>query len=326
MKEDIDEDRLIRYILGEANAEEKEQVTLWAEANELNARKLEEFKFILDSGKKMAAQSPADENAQWEKFKLKREQAGATTNVRAINSNVKWLQMAAAAVVLIGGLLAGLYFYAGKTNVKGALILFKTEKDIRTVTLPDGSEIVLNSYSGVSYSSDFLKNRSILLNGEAFFKVKHDASLPFVVRTGSVKIQDIGTAFNVRSKAQQVEVVVESGSISVHENNLSANVNAREKIRINAGDKQLHVEKNNDLLYTYYRSNEFVADNTPLWQVVETLNDAYSAHIAIENNSLRNIPLTVTLKRESLDKVLQVIASTIPEIHLVKNGDNIVLK
>jgi len=324
MKEDIDEDRLIRYILGEANAEEKEQVTLWAEANELNARKLEEFKFILDSGKKMAAQSPADENAQWEKFKLK--QAGATTNVRAINSNVKWLQMAAAAVVLIGGLLAGLYFYAGKTNVKGALILFKTEKDIRTVTLPDGSEIVLNSYSGVSYSSDFLKNRSILLNGEAFFKVKHDASSPFVVRTGSVKIQDIGTAFNVRSKAQQVEVVVESGSISVHENNLSANVNAREKIRINAGDKQLHVEKNNDLLYTYYRSNEFVADNTPLWQVVETLNDAYSAHIAIENNSLRNIPLTVTLKRESLDKVLQVIASTIPEIHLVKNGDNIVLK
>ena len=326
MKEDIDEDRLIRYILGEANAEEKEQVTLWAEANELNARKLEEFKFILDSGKKMAAQSPADENAQWEKFKLKREQAGATTNVRAINSNVKWLQMAAAAVVLIGGLLAGLYFYAGKTNVKGALILFKTEKDIRTVTLPDGSEIVLNSYSGVSYSSDFLKNRSILLNGEAFFKVKHDASSPFVVRTGSVKIQDIGTAFNVRSKAQQVEVVVESGSISVHENNLSANVNAREKIRINAGDKQLHVEKNNDLLYTYYRSNEFVADNTPLWQVVETLNDAYGAHIAIENNSLRNIPLTVTLKRESLDKVLQVIASTIPEIHLVKNGDNIVLK
>lgn len=326
MKEDIDEDRLIRYILGEANAEEKEQVTLWAEANELNARKLEEFKFILDSGKKMAAQSPADENAQWEKFKLKREQAGATTNVRAINSNVKWLQMAAAAVVLIGGLLAGLYFYAGKTNVKGALISFKTEKDIRTVTLPDGSEIVLNSYSGVSYSSDFLKNRSILLNGEAFFKVKHDASSPFVVRTGSVKIQDIGTAFNVRSKAQQVEVVVESGSISVHENNLSANVNAREKIRINAGDKQLHVEKNNDLLYTYYRSNEFVADNTPLWQVVETLNDAYGAHIAIENNSLRNIPLTVTLKRESLDKVLQVIASTIPEIHLVKNGDNIVLK
>jgi ferric-dicitrate binding protein FerR (iron transport regulator) len=97
-------------------------------------------------------------------------------------------------------------------------------------------------------------------------------------------------------------------------------------VSIQPNDKDLHIEKSNDLLYNYYRSHEFAARNTPLWRVVNILNEAYDAHIQIQGKELQNTPLTATFKEESLDKILQVLMLTTPGIHMQKTGQAIILK
>ncbi len=68
------------------------------------------------------------------------------------------------------------------------------------VVLPDGSQVWLNAESRLEYAQGFgSSNRDITLNGEAYFDVVKDASLPFIIHTNNILIKVTGTAFNVKS-------------------------------------------------------------------------------------------------------------------------------
>ncbi len=89
--------------------------------------------------------------------------------------------------------------------------------EARTLRLPDGSRIVLNTDSAVrvAYGAD---RRAIeLTRGEAHFEVAKDARRPFTVRVGGVAVRAVGTAFNVRRQADSVEVLVTEGRVDVRE-------------------------------------------------------------------------------------------------------------
>jgi ferric-dicitrate binding protein FerR (iron transport regulator) len=69
----------------------------------------------------------------------------------------------------------------------------------------------------------------------------------------------------------------------------------------------------------------FVANKTPLWRMVQVLNEAYDAQIVIEREELRNLPLTTTFKNQPLDTILSVISETL-HLQVVKTDDRIILK
>ena len=98
-------------------------------------------------------------------------------------------------------------------------------------------------------------------------------------------------------------------------------------VRIKPGDKQLKIEKSTDQLYNYYRSNTFIAKGTPLWRLVDILNEAYGSDIEIANSALRNAQITVTIRYEdSLSNILEIIRSTTPEMHVNKTDHGFILK
>jgi transmembrane sensor len=324
MKQDVNEDLLIKYIIGEATPVEQEEVDLWIKASDANARTFEQFKFILESSKQLAQESPADVTAEWEKFKIKREAPKNQTKVRFMT---RWMQVAAAILILMVGVWAGHYFYNRQTYPGAAIVTLSAQNKLLTDTLPDGSVVHMNKNSSISYARNFKGRREIKLTGEAFFTVKHDESAPFTVHAGNVNINDVGTAFNVKNKNGYIEVIVESGIVQVNKNALSVRLVAGEMVRIKPDDQQLTKEANTDLLYNYYWSNQFILNKAPLWRVVETLNKVYDAHIKIEGNELQNTQLTLPFdKNDSLDKVLNALLSTSPEIHLSRSGNEIILK
>jgi transmembrane sensor len=326
MKEETDEDMLIRYILGEVEDTERETIELWLKQDKTNGRKLEQVKFILESSEQLAQQSPANEDDQWQKFKFKREALNNKPNVRSISRRTTWLQMAAAILIFISGASAAYYFYNQQVGLNSAGQSFASTDKALIDTLSDGSIVHLNRYSSVTCLGDFKKTREVRLIGEAFFEVKHNASVPFIVHAGQVNIRDIGTAFNVKSHTKNVEVVVESGIVRVTKERASVQLNQQQKVMVNSADMQLHVEKNTDQLYNYYRSNEFIANKTQLWRVIEIINEAYDSHIVIADKRLNDLPLTGNFKKESVDKFLEVLLLSTPDIKMEKVGDNIILK
>lgn len=327
MKQDLSEDILIKYLLREAGAAEIKEVEAWVAAGTANAKKLEGIKIILESSSRLAQTSPLNEAEAWERFKQKRATGNtAQAKVIPIKTNTRWLRIAAAILFLTGGSWLAYHLYNNRSN-SAAWVSVSTQNTVRADTLPDGSVVHINKHSTLSYAGNFKSHRAIKLSGEAFFEVKHDETIPFSVQVNDIRIRDIGTTFNVNGNKQITEVIVESGIVSISNNRNSVKVKAREMVRFKNGDRSFKVERSNDRLYDYYRSNSIKAMNTPLWRLVEVLNEAYSANIEIGNAALRSTPITVTINtNDRLPTILDLLKSTTPEIHIEQKGNTIVLR
>ena len=113
----------------------------------------------------------------------------------------QWSRIAAMIVLLLS--LAGiLYFIIGNKNNEAIayneIIVPLGEKS--QLVLADGTHIWINSSSKLKYPVDFSKkNRTVYLEGEAFFDVTHNEKLPFEVNTPNMKIKVLGTSFNIKN-------------------------------------------------------------------------------------------------------------------------------
>jgi ferric-dicitrate binding protein FerR (iron transport regulator) len=120
-------------------------------------------------------------------------------------------------------------------------------------------------------------------------------------------------------------VVVETGIVKVTKAGKNVELRANEETIVEEKDSVLTKEKVSDQLYKYYRTKEFVCDDTPLWKLVEVINEAYNSHVVIGNPALKNMSITTTFNNESLDQVLNVISLTL-NIKIIKEGDTINLQ
>ncbi len=85
----------------------------------------------------------------------------------------------------------------------------------RSVSLTDGSRIDLNTGSVIAVAFETSRRVVRLLQGEAMFDVAHDAERPFYVQVGGSLLRVLGTAFNVRIRAELVELTVSRGAVGV---------------------------------------------------------------------------------------------------------------
>lgn len=142
---------------------------------------------------------------------------GARTEAPAPAAIVRWRRPVwalAAAAVLTVAVLVGTRFSGGKNFEQLATTAVG---EARTLRLPDGSRIVLNTDSAVAVRYGPETRAIELGRGEAHFEVAKDARRPFTVRVGGVAVRAVGTAFNVRRQADSVEVLVTAGRVAVQE-------------------------------------------------------------------------------------------------------------
>jgi transmembrane sensor len=317
---------LIKQLLGEASPEEEQQVLLWLDQTPANQDYYNQFKKIWDSSKALSAHLPIDENKQWEKFqqRIKNEAPGNAEASPINRRRYSWMKIAASVILILGiGIVS--YLLTTKEPLSQQIIAQASEH-VLIDTLPDGSIVTLNKKSSLAYSSVFKGNsRPVTLKGEAFFNVAHDNKKPFIISINNVQVTVVGTSFNIRNEHGNTEIIVETGIVRVSKAEKTIELTAGEKIFVHANDNRLKQESVTDKLYNYYRSKAFVCDNTPLWKLVEVLNEAYETNITIGRKELNDMQLTATFNNESLEKVLKVIQLTF-DIKVNKNGEQIILQ
>jgi ferric-dicitrate binding protein FerR (iron transport regulator) len=328
----ITDDLLVKYLLGEASAEERQLVESWMLTDDANKKQYEDFKTIWEESKRLAAVSTVDEAVAWERFRETVKNAGGQKIVGKEKGEgvvrkmygFGWLRIAALFILIIGAGIIGYQVFREKDKVENLVVLAKQVPVIDT--LPDGSVVTLNKNSSLAYPQKFKgKTRPITLKGEAFFNVEPDKEKPFIISVNDVQVKVVGTSFNIRSEAGVTEVIVETGIVEVTRGGKTVQLKPAEKLKLEAQDSAMQKEKVEDKLYNYYRSKEFVCDDTPLWKLVEVLNEAYGANIIIEKEQNRGLRLNTTFNNESLDKILEIVSQTFG-LTVIKEKDRIVLK
>ena len=303
--------------MGEASPEEEQAVIEWMKESETHQEYYNQFKRIWDQSKALASGSNVDVNKAWERFQNK--VAGKNESVKILKSSFSWLRVAAS-IILIAGLGITLFMLVNK-NTEPKEMVAQTGQNVLIDTLSDGSVITLNKRSTVTYPSKFKGNtRAIALKGEAFFNVAPDKKKPFIISVNDVQVSVVGTSFNIKSENGNTEVVVETGIVQVTKSGKTVELNAGEKIIMPANDSSATKEKVSDKLYNYYRSKEFVCDETPLWKLVQVLNEAYDSKIIIGRKELNDKRITTIFYNESLEKILEIIHLTF-DITVIKKED-----
>jgi len=166
---------LASYMAGECTPEEKQQIEDWAKASEGNQKEFNAYQTTWSFTEKVDNVPVPDVDHAWQKLKGRMQDGGAT--IKSINafppakrSSNFALRIAAVMVVLVG--IASAIFYLSGSNELQPMVV-QTTSDTSHVTLPDGSLVVLNVNSKLTYPAQFAgEKRNVQLTGEAFFEVE----------------------------------------------------------------------------------------------------------------------------------------------------------
>lgn len=227
------------------------------------------------------------------------------------NRRLLWMRVASAAAVVLLCMAGWLAYEAWRP---APMLMVSTLAETRTVVLPDQTEVTLNRYSTLSYPERFKeKRRKVHLQGEAYFEVAKDAEHPFIVKAEAVKVQVLGTHFNVEAYPGDAEVrtTLLEGSVAVSLKGENQRlVLAPNESAIYNKEKGTLVQEaapgaKNEILW---RKGIILFDQLPLHEIARQLSNAFQTDIRIDDPQLQNYRMTATFDtNEDLTQILDLL-------------------
>lgn len=195
----------------------------------------------------------------------------------------------------------------------------------KTIFLPDGTELVLNSCSKVRYPNRFIDNeRRIEFEGEGYFQVERNEKHPFIVNTSNFDVLVLGTSFNVKSYStdELVSVNVESGKVQVNMPEAMMRLKANEQVCINTKTGNFQkMEIETDV--AQWQEGTLYFNQTPIHDVAKELERIYNCTIVFADGEFTNL-ITGKHENKSLEDVLSSL-EYVSGIHYKKEGNHIIL-
>ncbi len=218
---------------------------------------------------------------------------------------------AAAAVVAVFG--ATVLWRATSTPSRTTSYVTTTGAS-QEIRLVDGTEVRLGPGSSLTLDPAFGRgNRKLTLHGEAWFKVTHNAAMPFSIRAGSTTVEDVGTAFLVReSLEKEVSVRVAEGAVKV--------TTARDSsVTLQAGDGAVATSTGITVAAGGVTAGESAAlasgrltfTDASLLEVQDALHRWYGVSLLISDSTLAARHVTADFTGEPIARVAAVLGLTL---------------
>lgn len=318
--ENFDEhtDALIaRHLAGETTPEEGALLQAWISESTENQRYFADIQAIWKRSSTMrpTASRAVDTEAALGEVK-RRIQNGGTIRPLAIRSTLLWRVAASLTLVLTAVYLLWL------RNPAAPPVVIAASDTALTDTLTDGSVVNLSRQSGIALASGFNgRERRLRLQGEAYFKVSHDTTRPFIVEVSDLEVRVVGTAFNIDN-------VTDSSSVLVTVTEGKVRVRARGQTMVLIAGESARYEKSTGRLARWMeqqnpaQSRVLWFDATPLREVLPQIEKIYGVKITLKNKALEDCLLTARYNNQPLDRVLDLVAESFSiQVTKTANGE-----
>lgn len=198
------------------------------------------------------------------------------------------------------------------------------------VKLPDASVVILNSHSVLTYRNWKDGKREVWLEGEALFEVSHTempAAQHFTVHAGKIKVEVLGTVFNVKQRRALTEVYLQQGKVRVSspENGQILLLQPNEKATYRQQEQLLAKNTADAKAALAWRERKMLLKQTTVRDIIHTLQDTYGFTILLQDTSIANRTLEGTLSLNNVNNVLFEL-SAILNVKIEKNNDTLYLK
>lgn len=210
----------------------------------------------------------------------------------------KWMFRAAAIFVLALGVTFAMKSFVPQTQTANF-----GEKT--TFSLPDNSEVVLNSGSEINYKKwNWNSNRRIELEGEAYFKVSKGKR--FEVQTNLGKVSVLGTQFNVKARKNRFDVMCYEGRVKVNYANTQIILTHGQSVTFENG-KQFNTTIKSSK--PEWMNNQICFNKENIKSLLDEVQRQYNITIELNANDTTSL-FTGKLPTKDLDMALQIISTT----------------
>lgn len=291
-----------------ATEAEKQELWNWICLSRENEDFYFRMKDLYEAGNWKSLKIEAQTPRSWEQLKDKIQNEQKETAPKYI----RLLQVLKYAAVLIIGVVISAMFFQKNTNTDLTNNIVTGIGERTQVVLPDGTRIWVNSCSSVSYSYDYGTNsRNVYLKGEAYFQVAKNKELPFIVHSSGMRIQALGTSFNVSAYDNDGELsaVLLEGSISFKQSDGNEEVlTPGQKLTFSKASQKTAIEQVNAEAYVAWSHGETRFEHLKMEEITKRLQRIYHVTFVLDNEKIKNMHFTGTFRNyESLDQILKVI-------------------
>ncbi|WP_163711322.1 FecR family protein [Mangrovibacterium lignilyticum] len=307
----MNEDTLYRYVTGQSNESEKaevERLSLESEEFRKELNRLQNIWILAGIENELD-----DEFIQVEIEKiLSRIEVNPTPNrIRMTNLSIlKYAAVLVVAVLVSGtiGYFASNIFSRSSTSQTTEVIVARGERS--TVVLPDGSEVKINSGSTLRFPASFNgSKREVSLVGEAFFSVKKNPDKPFVVESGKLKVEVLGTQFNQCNYCEEcvASTYLKSGKVKLV-------LNGKERIYMSPNDlvrvdNRGHYEKVKvaDDYYMDWTRGIFTVRGETIESLAIRLERLFDIQVHFGDEEVRRHTYSGSMKDDNLGNILEAL-------------------
>ncbi|NOY97504.1 MAG: DUF4974 domain-containing protein [Chlorobi bacterium] len=293
--------KIIRLFTGDANPGEKRVVGDWLNLSESNRKLYNDLKEIwLATGVGNNADHYNIEKAIAE-FRSRTGHQVKRARMFKLYGLLKY-----AAIIILLMALPVTYFTGKKAAMRDDSVTTITCAfgDKSTVTLPDGSQAWLNSGSTLTFKNNFHSDsRLVYLEGEAYFSVKKNEELPFVVKAADVEVEVLGTKFNMKAYPDEayISTTLVEGSIKIKSSTQQAVVKPNQMVVFDNTSKKMAIYSLNDIsAETGWKDGRLVFRNESLGELEHKLERWFDVDIVFADELVKKRRFSGILERESI--------------------------
>jgi ferric-dicitrate binding protein FerR (iron transport regulator) len=182
--------------------------------------------------------------------------------------------------------------------------------------LEDGTKIWINSETNIQYPVSFNSgNRTVKLQGEAYFEVAHNPDKPFIVELDDAKVEVLGTSFDIKAYKEDISLTttLAEGKVSFSSRSGDENfvLSPGEQFELDKTSGAVTKREVDVSIYTSWKDGRFAFRNQRVEDIFKTLTRWYDVEIVYQTESIKEKRFTGDLKRyDEFNKILEIMGSS----------------
>jgi len=299
MKENSQIDLLIVRRLTEPLTKEEEGVlTAFMAESPFNTKYVESFEDVWRSSRESSLFNKIDARKDWESV---RDRMGfGKITIKSFRSRM--LRVAAVLVpafIILSSLVA--YYYLPGF---GRLTAFDARQSKEFINLPDGSAVTLKKDARLIVVKGLKGDeRKVKLKGEAYFDVEKDSNHPFLITISGVKVEVVGTAFNLENEGEKVTINVTKGIVRFSGRHNEILVHKGEKAVFDG--KTILKSKISDNNFLAWKTGQMNFNNAGIDEIMKVIVDCYDEVSGYKIDAKNDIKVTTAFDNQPLKEVIE---------------------
>lgn len=313
----LNDDSFVRWLKGEATEEECRKWNAWEQRDSLHADLKNKARLLYDIP--MDSSSGVGVEQQ-----LSRLNKRIDKKIRAADSAKRkrkgYTLLAAAVIVLLLAVVSFMSLSLNENVDRSKNTVYKTVEvgngETATLNISDGSQIRLNANSSLRYKTGHFDNDTVevWLKGEGYFSIIHDPEGQkriFIVHTPDGDIQELGTKFNINTKFDGTDVVLEEGRVKLtlrsqdQKNGMEAVMEPGQKALLHSVNDTITFKEVDPSLYTAWVDGKLKFKESSLKEIIRTVEATYGISVVVSDSSLLNRRVSGSLQNPDLKTLLK---------------------